>query len=174
MSLHIIVDGYNLIRQSKQLRILDLRDIQEGRESLQDILTAYRKNKGHRITIVFDGTSAVSTDSRRRRINGIEIIFSRIGETADSVIKGMAAREKERALIVSSDREIISFAASVGSATIGSQAFEDKILETLSFGEHSGMGEPPETGWIPTTRKKGPRRRLPKNKRRNQGKVHKL
>ena len=47
MSLHIVVDGYNVIRQSKQLSILDLRDIQEGREALLDILAEYRKSKSY-------------------------------------------------------------------------------------------------------------------------------
>jgi predicted RNA-binding protein with PIN domain len=174
MSLHIIVDGYNVIRQSKQLRILDLRDIQEGREALQDILAEYRKSKGHRITLVFDGTNAVSPGSQRQRFRGIEILFSRNGETADTVIKRMAARERERALVVSSDRDIISFVASVGSATIGSRTFEDKMLQALYSYGNGGMEDPPDTGWVPTTRKKGPSRRLPKKKRRNRGKVHKL
>lgn len=174
MSLHIIVDGYNVIRQSKQLRILDLRDIQEGRETLQDILVEYRKSKGHRITIVFDGTDAISSHEKRQRFRGIEILFSRHGETADTVIKRMAAREKERALVVSSDRDIVSFVRSVGSATIGSRAFEDRIFQTFQGIESGGMEEPLETGWVPTTRKKGPSRRLPKKKRRNRNKTVKL
>jgi len=174
MSLHIIVDGYNVIRQSKQLSILDLRDIQEGREALQDILVEYRKSKGHRITIVFDGTHAVSSDSQRQRFRGIDILFSRNGETADTVIKRMAAREKERALVVSSDRDIISFAESMGSATIGSRTFEDKIFQALYYCENGGREDPPDTGWVPTTRKKGPSRRLPKKKRRNRDKIIKL
>jgi len=174
MSLHIIVDGYNVIRQSKQLRILDLRDIQEGREALQDILVEYKKSKGHRITVVFDGTNAVSLDSQRQRFRGIEILFSRNGETADTVIKRMASRERERALVVSSDRDIISFVSSMGSATIGSRAFEDKLLQALYARDYGGMEDPPDTGWVPTTRKKGPSRRLPKKKRRNRDKTYKL
>ena len=167
MSLHIIVDGYNVIRHSKQLRVLDLRDIQEGRESLQEMLSEYRKRKSHRITIVFDGISATSPESQRQRFRGIEIRFSRNGETADTLIKRMAAREKDRALVVSSDRDIIDFAASMGSATIGSNAFEDRILQMLYSAEHGGIKDLPATGWVPTTRKKGPSRRLPKKKRRN-------
>ena len=174
MSLHIIIDGYNVIRQSKQMRILDLRDMQEGRETLQDMLVEYRKKKGHRITIVFDGTNAISSDTRRQRFRGIDILFSRHGETADTVIKRMAVREKERALVVSSDRDIVSFVRSVGSATIGSRAFEDQIFQARYFGETGGMEDSPDTGWVPTTRKKGPSRRLPKKKRRNRGKTVKL
>jgi len=174
MSLHIIIDGYNIIRQSKQLSTLDRRDIQEGREALQDILVEYRKRRGHRITIVFDGTNAMSPDTQHQRFRGIDILFSRNGETADTVIKRMAAREKERALVVSSDRDIVSFVTSVGSATIGSRTFEDKLFQALYGGDNGGMEDPPETGWVPTTRKKGPSRRLPKKKRRNRDKVNKL
>lgn len=174
MSLHIIVDGYNVIRQSKQLRTLDLRDMQEGRETLQDMLVEYRKRKGHHITIVFDGTNAISPDTQRQRFRGIDILFSRHGETADTVIKRMATREKERALVVSSDRDIVSFVRSVGSATIGSRAFEDKLFQALYSGENGGMEDSPGTGWVPTTRKKGPSRRLPKKKRRNRDRAFKL
>ena len=174
MTLHIIVDGYNVIRQSQQLSVLDLRDIQEGREALQEILVEYRKSKGHRITIVFDGTNAVSLGSQRQRFRGIEVLFSRNGETADTVIKRMAAKVRERALVVSSDRDIISFVSSMGSATIGSRAFEDKLMQALYAGEYGGMDDSPDTGWVPTTRKKGPSRRLPKKKRRNRDKAYKL
>jgi len=174
MPLHIIIDGYNVIRRSKQLSLLDLQDIQEGREALQNILAEYRKSKGHRITIVFDGTNAMSSDSQHRRFRGIEILFSRHGETADTVIKRMAAREKESVLVVSSDRDIISFVESVGSATIGSRMFEDKILRALYGRESGGSEDSPDTGWVPTTRKKGPSRRLPKKKRRNRDKIIKL
>jgi hypothetical protein len=174
MSLHIIVDGYNVIRQSKELRVLDGRDMQEGRETLQDMLVEYRKRKGHHITIVFDGTNAISPDTQRQRFCGIDILFSRHGETADTLIKRMATREKERALVVSSDRDIVSFVRSVGSASIGSRAFEDKIFQALYSGENAGREDSPGTGWVPTTRKKGPSRRLPKKKRRNRNKRFKL
>ena len=55
MSLHIIIDGYNLIRQSGQLSMLDMQDLQLGREALVDMLAAYKRFKAHRITVVCDG-----------------------------------------------------------------------------------------------------------------------
>jgi predicted RNA-binding protein with PIN domain len=58
MSIHIIIDGYNLIRQSTTLSTLDQQDIMLGREALVDMLAAYRKIKPHRITVVFDGRSS--------------------------------------------------------------------------------------------------------------------
>ncbi len=173
MSIHIIIDGYNLIRQSDSLYTLDRRDIQLGRKSLLDTLAAYKRIKRHRITVVFDGTNAPHFSQRKDQIKGIEIKFSRGGESADTVIKRMAAREREKALVVSSDLDVVNFATSKGAATISSPAFEEKIamsapMDTKRIKNEDGGG------WIPTTKKKGPSRRLSKKKRRDKVKIRKL
>ena len=174
MALHVIIDGYNVIRRSNQLSMLDLQDIQEGREGLQDMMAAYRQARGHRITIVFDGQHASHLGMQRHRVKGMQVLFSGKGETADDVIKRMAAKEGERVLIVSSDREIIRFAASRGAATIGAREFEQKVSTALYSNTSAPSGDQGDYGWRPTTRKKGPSRRLPKRRRRNNRKLHKL
>ncbi|MEN8246931.1 MAG: NYN domain-containing protein [Thermodesulfobacteriota bacterium] len=60
MAVHIIIDGYNLIRQSPELSYLDRQDLQQGREALLGMLAAYKKIKHHQITVVFDGIDAYS------------------------------------------------------------------------------------------------------------------
>ena len=67
MSLHIIIDGYNLIRQSKKLGDLDLQDIRLGRDALVEMLAMYKKFKAHRITVVFDGTGSCPSYPQRDR-----------------------------------------------------------------------------------------------------------
>jgi len=175
MSIHILIDGYNLIRQSGSLSRKDREDIQLGREALTDRLVAYKRIRGHRITVVFDGGNAPRYSQRRDRVRGIEIVYSRSGETADAVIKRMADREREQALVVSSDREIVDYAAGRGCGTVSSPEFEEKMELALLMDE-KGLSEPDgeSGGWNPTTRKKGPRRRLPKRQRRNQKKLRKL
>jgi predicted RNA-binding protein with PIN domain len=74
MSIHIIIDGYNLIRQSNSLSDLDRQDIQLGREALLDMLAAYQRIKRHMITVVFDGTNAPPFSQHENRVKGI--IFS--------------------------------------------------------------------------------------------------
>ena len=130
MSIHIIIDGYNLIRQSKQLSVLDLEDIQLGREALIDMLAAYKKIKAHRITVVFDGTRSPLLALQRDRQKGITIVFSHSGESADTIIKQMAGREGEKALVVSSDLDIVHTVEARGAATISAVDFENKL--TLS------------------------------------------
>ena len=173
MSIHIIIDGYNLIRQSSSLSLLDHQDMQLGREALVDLLAKYKRIKRHKITVVFDGTNALSFSGHRDYINGIEIKFSRSGETADSVIKKIAAGEKEKALVVSSDRDVADSAYLSGAAVIGSIEFEKK-LEMAAYSDGFGVDGKDEDGWIPTTKKKGPSRKLPKKKRRSIAKIKKL
>lgn len=173
MSIHIIVDGYNLIRQSNIFNPLDRKDIQLGRAALIDTLAAYKRIKGHPITVVFDGTNAPSISQNRDQIKGIRIKFSQRGESADAVIKRLAASKKEKALIVSSDQEVVQFALSRGCAAITSAGFEEKLEMAAHLDAHPG-DEETEGGWIPTTKKKGPGRRLPKKKRKSRIKIQKL
>jgi predicted RNA-binding protein with PIN domain len=173
VSIHIIIDGYNLIRQSPDLTRLDRRDLQAGREALIDLLAKYKKVKAHRITVVFDGTRAPGAPPERDRCKGIAVLFSRRGEMADNVIKRMAAREREGALVVSSDRDVTRYAQARGAAIIDSPAFEEK-LQMAAYLDMKGLDEEPASGWEPTTRKKGPRRRLSKKDRRNRAKIRKL
>jgi uncharacterized protein len=173
MSVHIIIDGYNLIRQSRQFSALDRQELQLGREALLDTLAAYKRKSPHKITVVFDGASAPDIFFSSERIQGIEVTYSHQGESADSVIKQLAALKKEKALIVSSDRDIIHYVSAKGAATISSLEFEHKISEAL-YGDKALSGAENEGGWAPTTRKKGPGRRPTKKERRNIQKTKKI
>lgn len=173
MSLHIIIDGYNLIRQSPRFKRLDHQDMQLGRQMLIEELALYKKRKRHRITVVFDGANAPVFTQPKDRINGIDILFSRTGESADTLIKRMSAREKEKALIVSSDRDIVVFAMSQGAAVISSPHFGEKIARTAPAPDDSSDYLDVRS-WNPSTKKKGPNRRLPKRERKNKIKTRKL
>lgn len=173
MSIHIIIDGYNLIRQSGFLGSLESQNIQAGRDALVQMLTAYKRVKRHNITVVFDGSSASCDCPSRDRIQGISIVFSRCGELADAVIKRMAAKEKEKAIVVSSDQDIIRHSAAFGCATLSSPVFEHKLSMACQLNSGEQDSDSSE-GWIPTTRKKGPSRRLSRRKRMNLLKTDKL
>ena len=173
MSVHIIIDGYNLIRQSPSLQSLDQMDLQSGREALIRRLAAYKRIKSHQITVVFDGIRDPALFPERDRVQGISILFSRSGETADAVIVRMARRLKEKALVVSSDRAVADAAASAGAGFIGSPEFEERV-EMAAYMDLKGADEEAPEGWTPTTRKKGPRKRASKRQRRNRAKIRKL
>ena len=176
MALHVIVDGYNLIRRSRQLNELDRQDILFGREALQDMLLAYKKAKRHRITVVFDGQNLVSDALQRAQpgVKGIRVVFSQKGRSADDVIKKMASQEREKALVVSSDNELADFCASRGATVIRSEDFEQTLYQSFYFsGDELASGKKGGTRKL-GTKKKGPRRRLSKKARQHQRRIGKL
>ena len=174
MTLHIIVDGYNLIRQTPRLAEMDRRNLESGREALIRLLSGYRHARPHRITVVFDGADGPDFPGSRQTRMGIHILFSSAGENADMVIKRLAARDREKALVVTSDRDVISGAEACRAATINSQSFGEKLTFLSNIDGFPGPSEEEFSGWRPTTKKKGPSRRAPKRVRKNLQKISKL
>ncbi len=174
MSIHIIIDGYNLIRQSHTLSSIEYMDFQLGRDALINAVAEYKKIKHHKITLVFDGINSSGIPYYNDIINGIKIKFSRNGETADSLIKEMASKEREKALIVTSDLDIVRFAESCHSTVITSGEFEKKITLALLYGNKYSIDDEEESGWVPTTKKKGPKKKNSRKKRKLRIKAKKL
>jgi len=175
MSLHILIDGYNLIRQSNTLSAMENESLEAGRDALVDSLILYKRRKRHQITVVFDGTEAgVLLQGERMQRGGIRIVFSHKGELADAVIKRLASQERERAVVVTSDREIMDHAEQQGAAVIGAVEFENKMKAAI-LAPDPGAFEP-ETApeWKPSTKKKGPARRRSKRERKRKVRTRKL
>jgi predicted RNA-binding protein with PIN domain len=173
MGLHLIIDGYNLIRQSKTLSRLDSQDIARGREALIDRLAAYRRIKAHRVTVVFDGVHAPQLAPLRDQVKGIRIVFSRGEESADGVIVRMARNEREQAMVVTSDQAVARSAEAWGAATIDSLEFESRMAMAAAMEGSEGPGEDMPDRRI-STRKKGEGRRLPKRLRQQRMRARKL
>jgi len=175
MSLHIVIDGYNLIRQSLTFSVIERRSLEEGRDALLECLSSYKRVKHYPMTVVFDGADVDTHMERRTRRKGIHILFSRPGELADSVIKRIVIQERERSVVVTSDREIADFAAKHGAATIDSIEFENK-MKMVTHGDFTtaDFSEEEKTGWTPTTRKKGPSRRPSRRARKSRARTRKL
>jgi hypothetical protein len=169
--MHLIVDGYNVIRQSPRLQFLDVMDLQAGREALLELLAHYRRRSHHQITVVFDGWQRGDLKESRDRYEGILIIYSRRGERADEVIKRLLSQERERSLVVTSDREIQVCAEQAKAAWISAGEFESSHLHDPA----GSAGPDAETDSSTRgTHKKGPARRLSKRLRQRQQRLKKL
>jgi uncharacterized protein len=173
MGMHIIIDGYNLVRQSRELSRLDRTDITRGRDALIEKLVRYRRFKPHRITVVFDGAGAPALSPARDRTRGIGIVFSRDGETADAVIGRMARQEGATAMVVSSDHAVVRSARSCGASVIESTEFEARLAMADALDAGDPVEEEPH-GRRVSTRKKGEGRRLPKRLRQDRLRTAKL
>lgn len=171
-TMHLIVDGYNVIRQSPRLQLLDAMDLQAGREALLELLARYRSWSHHQITVIFDGWQHGDLKESRDRHQGILIIYSRRGERADEVIKRLLHQERERALVVTSDREIQISAEQVKASWINAGQFELSYLHGPP--EVSGPDVEVDPASAKGTHKKGPARRLSKRHRQRQQRLKKL
>jgi len=175
---HILIDGYNLIRRSKTLSQIDALDLQKGREALVQKLAAYKKLKGHRITVVFDAAQTDNINIGQEKISGIHLLYSMQGQSADAVIIDLCHQLRDKVIVVSSDREIQHAAKQAGAALMEAHEFEQKMDEA-AFYDYKGIDEkneepprPIHKRWL--TKKKGPAKRLPKEKRRAAKKLDKI
>ncbi|MDI9570810.1 MAG: NYN domain-containing protein [Pseudomonadota bacterium] len=178
--MHIIVDGYNLIRQWDQLRRAERLTLEEGRQALLRFLIPYRQRKGCHLTVVFDGWEGGSAHEERDRVGGIDILYSRRGEKADEVIKRLAERSGEELVVVTSDRDIGNFVERSGGAVVASPTFAAIVAgvhgptpASPMEGGRDGREEEPETGKR-GTKKKGPARKISRRERERQKRLMKL
>ena len=174
MSLHLIVDGYNLLAQMSRIGGGTSVHSEMVRETFLRDLAAYRQRKAHALTVVFDGWQQGGGTERREHRLGLEVIFSRRGEKADQVIQRLAAEFGSDCAVVSSDREIIDFAKAHGAFVMRAQEFVEKLREGraptgISAHKELDTGEDlrPKRG----PEKRGNPRKLPKAQRERSRKL---
>lgn len=113
------------------------------RRRLIDELVLYARNRGHRLTVVFDGWKDGKGHETSLVSGGITIIYSGIGEKADNVIKRIISTERRKWIVVSSDREIASFAWRMNSVPIRSDLFREVLEQALGNDEEDLLDRSP-------------------------------
>ena len=165
--LHILIDGYNLIAKMEGMK----GTLEDLRKRLISLLRDYKYRKHHHITVVFDGEKGGFQEEGYECVGGITIIFSRLGEKADDVIKRMTSSHNVEYTVITSDKEIASFAESMGHIAIPSESFIPKLLNF----HHSDIDEGEDTVYYRLhTRKRGNPRKLSRAERRRRSRLSKL
>ena len=167
--MHLIIDGYNLLHVSFSSPHVNSVQLQWERDRLIDQLSTYQKLKSCEITVIFDGWQGGWSTEKRERKKGIELIFSKLGEKADEVIKRLVREKGSGAIVITSDREVSKFAEKMDVAVISSDQFREKI-EQSEFNVDK-IFEEEEGGGFKT---KGPARRLSKKEKRKKAALKKL
>ena len=176
MAIRIVVDGYNLIRQSPTLSAEERLDVERGRRALNRRLAKYQKIKGHSVTVIFDGSRGINPSRVTLREEGVRTVYSGQRESADEVIMQMADHQPEGMVVVTSDRAVADYAHKRGATVISSQDFEAR-MELSELTDYPATQEELDDsghGGRINTLKKGPSRRVPRKKRRLQSLVRKL
>lgn len=166
----IVIDGYNVIRRSPRLALLDRRDLEEGRNALLTSLIAYRRLKGHRITVVFDGWERGGMREQITATGGLQIIFTRRGEQADQAILRVVGKAPSGAVVVTSDRALADAAVRSGALALSAEEFHERVdhaLRAKDGGEFEKEDDDDADTDCPGTRRpKGPARRPSKQAKR--------
>lgn len=89
MKEYLLVDGYNVIFHSPDLRSLD---VEHARQRLIDSLINFSALSGQQVTVVFDAHLVPGGLFHSERHDGIEVIYTAQGETADMVIERLAGK----------------------------------------------------------------------------------
>ncbi len=168
--MHLVIDGYNLLHLSRSLSHLNAIQLQRERDRLVDQLSVYRQTRNCEITVVFDGWESGWPSEKREKKKGIELIFSKLGEKADEVIKRLVKQKGGGAVVITSDREIRIYAERMAVAVIPSDRFLEKLEAPRFSSEEDFEPDEEETGM----NKKGPSRRLSKKEKRARTALKKL
>jgi uncharacterized protein len=131
-----LIDGYNVIRRDPALSSRETESLDAGRAALLHVVAAVARTSPDTFTVVFDGARRAGGMASGGRV---EVIFSRPPDHADDVLVRLAARWREGAVVVSSDRAVQDSARRAGATVLGAEEFLAAI--TTPPGEDSGGDE---------------------------------
>ncbi len=130
----ILVDGYSLLHNWPELAPGAARHSERARDELILVLTKYHDVTGEAVTIFFDGAGARRGAPKNECDRGVEVLFSRAGQTADEMIERAAHRFQPHGevLVVTDDfaeRDTVSgFGASVASCNNFIRMIEEALV----------------------------------------------
>ena len=158
---HLIIDGYNYLNRIRTFPASDGSNLDVLRRAILDRLARYKKQKGAKITVVFDAYNNYSPNRQKEAYKGIDVVYSKEGETADDIIIGWIKEMRAGMVVVSSDRAIIDAAKRCGVAFLTPPGLEALMTEG-TFGK--SVDEDGEE--IYQGKRKGNPRKLPKKLRK--------
>ena len=103
---HMFIDGYNVIFAWQELKALADVNIDSARDALLDILGNYQGYTKQNITVVFDGYRVAGSPGSTEKVAGLNVVYTREGEKADSYIERSiyALGRRCEVTVVTSDR----------------------------------------------------------------------
>lgn len=113
----IVIDGYNLIHRTPQLKPGDGRTLRQSREKLLNLLAWMMGGNDARFLVVFDGAAGAGSPNESEGSGRIEVRFSRPPQNADMLIREIVEDQVERVdhlTVVTADIEVAQHARAMG------------------------------------------------------------
>ena len=128
----LIVDGYNVVHAWPSLkRLLAGASLEDARDKLIERLSVLSTVTGEEVTVVFDAHHSAAMSSSHHVVEGVHVIFTRKGRTADHAIERLAYEANQ-------DRDVITVATSdhfqsdmvrgMGGAVISALELERRVI----------------------------------------------
>ncbi|GAC1355897.1 MAG: NYN domain-containing protein [Ktedonobacteraceae bacterium] len=123
----ILVDGYNVIKNNAMFQAMEIKEFSQARILLVKQLHNKYRATHHRVIVVFDGDGAREQVSHQ---DHIRIIYSRHDETADNVIKRLAAEARQDGrdvVMYSDDEEVRQVVSEHGGSPLSTRELTTKL-----------------------------------------------
>ncbi|MDI3476689.1 MAG: uncharacterized protein PWQ59_214 [Thermoanaerobacterium sp.] len=103
--MYMVIDGYNIINNWQDLKLEAKSSLEDARQKLIDILLNFRGYTGFDIILVFDAMYVKGSQQKHEYYSGLEVVYTKEGESADSYIEGIIKDiiKKDKVVVVTSD-----------------------------------------------------------------------
>ena len=128
----LIVDGYNVIHAWPTLKRLLGVSLEVARDKLVERLSVYGLVTGADVTVVFDAHHSAARSSSEEIVEGVRVVFTRKGHSADHAIERIAYEATGTGAMVTvatSDRFQSDLVRGMGGAVISAPELERRVVE---------------------------------------------
>jgi predicted RNA-binding protein with PIN domain len=129
----VIVDGYNVVHAWPQLkRLLGEASLEAARDKLIERLSVFGMVVGADITVVFDAHHSAARTNSEELVDGVHVVFTRKGHSADHVIERIAydaSQTGDAITVATSDRFQRDLVRGMGGAVISALELERRVLD---------------------------------------------
>jgi predicted RNA-binding protein with PIN domain len=128
----LIVDGYNVTHAWPSLKQLMNVSLEDARDRLIDRLAVYSQVTGAEVTVVFDAHRTTSMTNSEQWIQGVRVVFTRKGHSADHAIERLAyavTAGEDPLTVATSDRFQRDLVRGMGAAVVSALELERRVVE---------------------------------------------
>jgi len=129
----VIVDGYNVIHAWPQLkRLMGEATLEAARDKLIERLSVFGMVAGADVTVVFDAHHSAARSNSEELVEGVHVLFTRKGHSADHVIERIAYRASQVGDVITvatSDRFQRDLVRGMGGAVISAPELERRVVD---------------------------------------------
>lgn len=129
----VIVDGYNVAHAWPELkRLLSGASLEAARDRLVERLSVFGMVAGADVTVVFDAHHSAARSNSEQMVDGVRVIFTRKGHSADHIIERMAYEASAAGDVITvatSDRFQRDLVRGMGGAVISALELERRVID---------------------------------------------